>query len=77
MLFFSVTPDIGAISSITSAIIFVSLLFSVENTILGYIFRDIYFFKKRYPMILYEPLIRKKMTQGLGNAGCCLFGLKE
>ena len=55
LLIFTVSPVIGTTSSITSDIIFVLYLFSVESTIWGYIFTE-HFLKKNYPMILYESL---------------------
>ena len=53
LLIFTVSPDIGATSSITGDIIFVQQLFSAESTIWGYIFTE-HFFKKNYPMISHE-----------------------
>ena len=53
LLIFTVSPDIGATSSITGDIIFVYQL----KVPFGVIFlQNIYFFKKNYPMILHESL---------------------
>ena len=56
LLIFTVGPDIGATSSITSDIILCNNYFQLKVPFGVTFLQNIYFFKKNYPMISYKSL---------------------
>ena len=76
LLIFTVSPDIGELSNITSDII----IFSWKHHLRLHFYRKILLLRRLilwFCMKVWVPSIKQNLTQGLGIAGCWLFDLKE